>query len=60
MKFLSTSTALLALARSHFAAAATVQPDAVKAITLDIVNRQLAPDGHLRSTLFTSLTYFSV
>lgn len=48
MQYFLASTALLALLKPHPAAAAAIGAN-VKAVTLDIVNAKLAPDGFLRS-----------
>ncbi|KAF8071931.1 Cu-oxidase-domain-containing protein [Lyophyllum atratum] len=55
MHFLFASTALLALLKPHPASAAIVET--VKSVTLDIVNRRLAPDGFLRSTIVANGQY---
>ncbi|KAG6877807.1 hypothetical protein C0993_003781 [Termitomyces sp. T159_Od127] len=48
MQFLLASAVLLAFLRPHPASAA---PGGVKSITLDIANKDLAPDGQIRSTI---------
>lgn len=55
MHFLLASTALLALLKPHPASAATFP--SVKSVTLDIVNKNLAPDGFLRSTVVANGQY---
>ncbi|KAG6817658.1 hypothetical protein H0H87_005415 [Tephrocybe sp. NHM501043] len=49
------ATALLALLRPHPVNAATTA--SVKSVTLDIVNKDLAPDGQLRSTIVANGQY---
>ncbi|KAG6849785.1 hypothetical protein H0H93_005171 [Arthromyces matolae] len=56
MRFLTTSAALLVLARPHPAAAAALVPS-VKSVTLEISNHDLAPDGQLRSTVVANGQY---
>ncbi|GLB40419.1 putative multicopper oxidase family protein [Lyophyllum shimeji] len=55
MHFLLASTALLALLKPDPTSAATIP--SVKSVTLDIVNKNLAPDGFLRSTVVANGQY---
>ncbi|RDB26311.1 Laccase-2 [Hypsizygus marmoreus] len=56
MHFLFASAALLALLKPHPVASLAVDAS-IKAVTLDIVNKNLAPDGFLRSTIVANGQY---
>ncbi|KAG6909048.1 hypothetical protein DXG01_002200 [Tephrocybe rancida] len=58
MRLFLASTAALALLKPHpVSAAALAGPLAVKEVTLNISNKQLAPDGFLRSTIVANGQY---
>jgi iron transport multicopper oxidase len=57
MHFFLASAALLTLLKPHPAVGIAVRATNFKDVTLDIVNKNLAPDGFLRSTITANGTY---